>query len=1526
MTSQKALKLYVYIDGVNDVPFYGVGYCDYVLKNGETYTTSEGFTFNVRQTNEQIEIGSFRYDAKRMGGAPTLTFTLMYETCLDDFWNGNVYALFNRERHFLKQTPTSSKTSDDARYKHEVEMVAERVILDNAYFYDAVSGTPLENDKPVTNDTKFQFYGNIEDFVRRMNASLQYTGLQKRSGDEVVDGYYVVLDEDIINRDERMVSFDGAAFSQALQESYNTFGIPYYFNGKEIHIGFTDNVIDTILEYGVDEALMSVTRNNSNFKVVNRATGKGSTDNIPYFYPNNSPKGEIEFSTPTTNKGVTSEDILIADKEQMTLGGLHPETEYIYKGDGVVDYNVKAEAPTDGISSTFNNGEASIVNVKTSIDDPSLISIEYTFDFNGDGEADVNLDWSLDIPIYQLYSTNESSNYYSRTHLELQVNGISLSSSMGETKPIEVEVKKEKIRYLKYCTVNPNYAETTTEGFKERATGIAFKVPNSLGKIKVTIYARLLTIGVFWQSLTPAIKEPKCSINFTTSVFPHITGGWKANGEGESINMSAYGLRFSKNPVYGDSFSYSIAKYIKTSTNLQPSIYRATDGKERFYNAKNYPFEAIEGYELQYGEYIVDGFVHNDAYKDNNGQYYHFENEYTDVNPKEHAFSVDDLKPTIKEATNNISWVEKDEDGKDVTVFQRIDMFSKFAYDNGDNDETYTDENGDIAFKHPYFFGKLRKLDFNLFEHASEKQAMTFSFTSGHCGACNFEVGVSAEYPYMNPVQIDDNGNLVYDEQGRVLCGLEDFQDQVQPLEEQQDTINNEVWIALKKDEDTYGILMPKAPKYEKDENGKDVLIESSHRPKACSSGHENDGDTFVIIGINLPEEYIYRAEKKLENTIVKYIWENNKEKFNFSVGFSRIFLEENQGFYDQLDENARLNMRYNGKEYLLYVSSYSYQMNEGDILPNITVELDDTLTIAQNALQNAINEVKSDIASAVSAIDVAALGGRYFLRKDVDDVAQGVIDFRKGIVFSNGGDVEVYNDGSAKLTIDYLEVTKKATFTSLEVQDKHHVGGQILITPASMTCADIAEVKDDSGKLIAWRCYMQTKGEGGEEVYNTFAIDDQAICQTFNEWGNKYYWRLVTNIGEDYIDLSVEDCDENSDVPSIGDKIIQLGNRSNGERQAAQVLSSHGENAPSFIMYNGINSFSLEGKEVTGVAWNSKKQEPKMYSYGDFFFGDRDKEKNFISFDNNENEEEKSLRIKANVTIEEGSVMASRLDVGNPIEGDVEAFFNGGDFAVDNEHGKLILAAGIPDGDLEEESKNASTRIYEDGCTFTNKLHLQSGCTIGDNFEVFTEGSQTGMRFVDYDDYDEEIDSYGRVAISNSGFYAARRTINPAMVLIQPNNENSRYSMLVSKGTGGISPVGKGNIALVLGAKDGYAVYCQEGMFAGLRPTTRVISTTGSTASRNLLNELDFSVLVNLTSGTCYLELPKNPLDGQEYHIESRGANLNIIASQSVFSHYSGTTTSAGTPLTQASRALLRFKFYKDANLWTIAWMNRNA
>lgn len=993
-------------------------------------------------TDNPIEIGAFRYDAKRMGGAPTITASVYYPSCLDGEWTDNVYAKFNGEKYYLKQTPTSSYNNESTMYKHDITLVSERVALDNVYFFDVVTGSPQDSDKPVSNSTKVVFFGDVREFAERLKASLEYSSLD----------YTVVVDDGVVS-EEKLMSFENQFFSNVLQEIYNIFEVPYYFEGKVIHIGKSspNNEVQTF-SYGVDDALLSITKNNANYKIVNRATAIGSSDNIPFYYPNNSPKGVI-----------------------------------------------KAEPSRSGLSVTMINAEtyANSVGLNESITYESLSLLEASMSTNGE-EYSSGKTLSLDKIVGSTNKSFELSFYASGSGIFYLDLDYVISNVRNPIKGSNLDANTISCRF----TVNLFQVRGEQKTIAKSTTGGRIEIPIS--------YAGNYVVRITMEFASIRDKDSLAcdyALNFAFS-----DGFTRWNYKGKEIDPKDIGLSVN-GAITGDFITQRLVEYINTSQYLLPSKYRETKGKERFYNATNE---------------IYDGWI--------------FNNPYVEGKPKEHIFTVGDIKPSIEGMTYG---------------GQRIDMFEAFAYDENDNDETYEDEKGNVYFKHPYFFAKLKPLGFNLFEHAIEQQPMTISFTSGGCGGCNFEIAVD-EVTQKNTVQVDANGNLIY-ENGRVLCGAEGSgQGDVQPQPEQQDTTNRSVWIALRKEEDTYGILMPKAP----------IGGVGGHRPST--------NDIFVILGINLPYEYIDAAEKKVEAEIIKYLKENNDEKFTFSIGFSRIYFTENEGVLDSLNENSKINIVYDNKPYELYVSSFSYTMSEGEPLPEIKVELDETLKVSQNAFQNAINEIKSSLGNSMDAMAEAVVQQRRsYVSKVEDDTASGIVDFSKGIKFGEGGKVEVLDNNSAKLTIDYLEVTKKASFTSLEIQEKTHVGGQMLVTPAAINCGEVEEFDD------FYRCYFQTKGEDGDEIFNQFAIGDQAICQTFNAWGSKYYWRLVVGIGEDYIDLSKTECDEGSGVPQASDKIIQLGNQVDEARQNAIVIATYGDGSPYIIQYKGINNFEIPDNKI---------------------------------------------------------------------------------------------------------------------------------------------------------------------------------------------------------------------------------------------------------------------------------------------------------------------------------------------------------
>jgi len=212
------------------------------------------------------------------------------------------------------------------------------------------------------------------------------------------------------------------------------------------------------------------------------------------------------------------------------------------------------------------------------------------------------------------------------------------------------------------------------------------------------------------------------------------------------------------------------------------------------------------------------------------------------------------------------------------------------------------------------------------------------------------------------------------------------------------------------------------------------------------------------------------------------------------------------------------------------------------------------------------------------------------YLSKTKPDTAQGKITFlqgwQAGPAFSEGflgqGAALFRNGNKWKLEVDELFVRGGLTVNELVVNEIKAVGGEILVTQADMEVTSV-EVADSQG---IYRCYFDDQ-DG--TIPNKFQVYDQAICQKFDGKNVKRYWRLVTAVGSNYVELSMTDFEPGSGVPEEGDKILQLGNRNNAERRSAIMISAKSADGPTITMYDNIYEYSLENKERTVLGKNSK-------------------------------------------------------------------------------------------------------------------------------------------------------------------------------------------------------------------------------------------------------------------------------------------------------------------------------------------------
>lgn len=273
----------------------------------------------------------------------------------------------------------------------------------------------------------------------------------------------------------------------------------------------------------------------------------------------------------------------------------------------------------------------------------------------------------------------------------------------------------------------------------------------------------------------------------------------------------------------------------------------------------------------------------------------------------------------------------------------------------------------------------------------------------------------------------------------------------------------------------------------------------------------------------------------------------------------------------------------------IITVTKDTFSKQEIDIL---------TTTDSDSPSDSNVFSAKRTLAEIQELIEQGGGGGSEdkfddrYIRKDQTDTTNFLLNLLGGIIlgdnglksnnFSTGilgsGFCLKNQDGDSYLEVDRMLVRKVATFVQLLIQELKHVGGQIILTPASMDCSRVEEFDSH------YRCYFDNT-DGEKTIEQQFVVGDLARAQTFNKTVNTYYWRAVVGVGDNYIDLSKDDCDAGSTIPNAGDEIVQLGNKTDSSRQAAIVLSAYGNDAPYIKMYRGINSYLLDGKEFTSFS-----------------------------------------------------------------------------------------------------------------------------------------------------------------------------------------------------------------------------------------------------------------------------------------------------------------------------------------------------
>nr|DAL49072.1 MAG TPA_asm: tail protein [Caudoviricetes sp.] len=227
------------------------------------------------------------------------------------------------------------------------------------------------------------------------------------------------------------------------------------------------------------------------------------------------------------------------------------------------------------------------------------------------------------------------------------------------------------------------------------------------------------------------------------------------------------------------------------------------------------------------------------------------------------------------------------------------------------------------------------------------------------------------------------------------------------------------------------------------------------------------------------------------------------------------------------------------------------------------------------------------------------------------------IVNLLKSLDFNeseqSGFAIKQRSDGKFQMLLTDLIVWGKAIFNTLLIRELSYVGGNIVLSPAAGKISYIKKVySETTNELIGWKCYLLAD-DGTTATINSFKVDDQVRCKTFNiasgvyeNVSNKDYWRLVTKVSTEnevitdneghelydgkkfaWIQIAKDNCMEGSDTPAVGDTIVLIGNRSDKSRQHLLMMETEGDSAPRFTMYRGINTYSLKDKSIFDVSFD---------------------------------------------------------------------------------------------------------------------------------------------------------------------------------------------------------------------------------------------------------------------------------------------------------------------------------------------------
>lgn len=573
-----------------------------------------------------------------------------------------------------------------------------------------------------------------------------------------------------------------------------------------------------------------------------------------------------------------------------------------------------------------------------------------------------------------------------------------------------------------------------------------------------------------------------------------------------------------------------------------------------------------------------------------------------------------------------------------------------------------------------------------------------------------------------------------------------------------------------------------------------------------------NPGDKYIPWNFAMPQEYITAAEQAYKQAVDDFLNTYSFDPNKYTGTTDRNYIENNNTPL-RIGWNVRLlSEQYFGSTGGYKDTRITKVQRKLNDLCQATITCSDEVGSGwKSSVDNSLNSLRYEVArqaeqyvyDVIRSFDektpsdkniFSALKSlKTHLRKDAPDRTEFLMKLLGGIIspfltspdfvtgmMGTGMSFSSEEGGESVGWIDKLYVRKKAILQLLSIMETELAGASMMFNSsgarATITKVEFIEkkgirfkdgkgVKFSDGKRgysspgtygSVYRCYFLAD-DGEKAIENRFKPGNLVRSQSFNikegaydGVSNHYWWRLVENVGDNWIEVSVSHCDEGSDIPAVGDVMVQLGDVSDTDFQAAIVLSAYGDGAPSLTFYQGISSYSLSGKDIVSIGYDRLTKEGYFNVYGKTYIGNRDKT-NYIRLASGEIEVRAARILLSNgesvVDVAEKNISIKLGATGIDIEKN-EIVISSDKFKIKSSEGKGIAVFTVKNGKpllLTECIDVNSLKVkHLDGAdgTFSGELKAAKGTFSG---TISADGAKIGGFTIDNGSLNwKEMDFFG--------------------------------------------------------------------------------------------------------------------------------------------------------------------------------------